>query len=102
MTAVFVSMLNNRLSTTVAEQVPAAVTAAGLPADSVSSFLTALTGGQAEAFTDVPGISDAIIGAGSLAYKQANIDAYRTVYFTTIAFSGLGLILAVFAPNTKI
>lgn len=78
---------------------PAALVEAGLPASSVVRFLTALTSGSATALAAVPGISQQIITAGTEAYRQANADAYRTVYLSTIAFTGLALVVAIWAPS---
>jgi hypothetical protein len=100
LTAVYTSILSNRLSAEVTKQVPSALTEAGLPSSSVTSFLTALTTGTQQALQAVPGITNQIIAVGTRAYQEANADAYRTVYLSTIAFSGLGLILTWFAPNT--
>jgi len=98
--AVYVSILTNRLTTTISTQVPAALVGAGLPATSVPGFLAAITSGKAEAFQSVPGISQGIVAVGLRAYKVANADAYRTVYLSTLAFSGIAVILTFFAPNT--
>ena len=38
---------------------------------------------------------------GLRAYRVANADAYKTVYLTTIAFSGLAISLTFLAPNTE-
>jgi hypothetical protein len=98
--AVYVAIFTNRLTATVSEQVPAALIQAGLPSSSVTGFLQALQSGSADAFSSVPGITQSIIGIGIRAYKQANADAYRTVYLSTIAFSAVSVILTWFAPNT--
>ncbi|TPX09104.1 uncharacterized protein E0L32_001633 [Thyridium curvatum] len=100
MVAIYTTTLTNRLTTTVAEEVPAALVSAGLPASSVPDFLAALTGGVAGAMSKVPGITDGIVAAGVAAYKVANADAYRTVYLSTLAFSGLAICLSWWAPDT--
>lgn len=63
--------------------------------------MTALTSGSAEALQAVPGITANIIAAGSTAYKQANADSYRTVYLSTIAFTGVACLLSYWAPDTE-
>jgi hypothetical protein len=98
--AVYVAILTNRLTTTVPEQVPPALIDAGLPAASVPDFLAAITAGTADAFASVSGATASIIATGLEAYRQANADAYRTVYLATIAFSGVAIILTWWAPNT--
>jgi hypothetical protein len=101
LTAIYVTVMTNRLTAETSSQVPAAITSAGLPATSIVDFMTALTSGSADALQAVPGISAEIIAAGSAAYKQANADAYRTVYLTTIAFTGVAVILSYWAPDTE-
>jgi len=34
-----------------------------------------------------------------VAYKQANAEAYKTVFFTTLAFSGTGMLISLLYPN---
>ncbi|KIV98822.1 uncharacterized protein PV09_09435 [Verruconis gallopava] len=98
--AVYVSILTNRLESTIPAEVPPALIKAGLPASSVADFIKAITSGTATAFASVPGATSDIIAVGLRAYKQANADAYRTVYLSTIAFSAVAVILTWWAPNT--
>ena len=94
--AVYLTVLSNRLSTTIPALVPPALTAAGLPASSVPAFLSGLTTGS---FAKVPGLTDSILAAGTRAYKLANAQAYSTVFYTTIAFTGTAVIVSFFSPN---
>lgn len=94
--AVYLSVLSNRLTSTIPAQVPPALIAAGLPASSVPAFMTGFTTGS---FEKVVGVTDSIIAAGTRAYKVANSDAYSTVFYTTIAFTGIAVIVAFFSPN---
>lgn len=99
LSAVYSAILSTRLSETIPNQVPSALVNAGLPASSVADFLTALTSGSATALEAVKGISPSIIAAGSAAYKVASSDGYRTVFLSTIAINGIGIILTFFVPN---
>jgi hypothetical protein len=90
-------VLTNRLAETVPAQVPPALIEAGLPSSSVAAFLAALTVGTP--FSDIPGVNDTIVEAGVRANKWANADAYRTVFYVSIAFSGIALICALLLPN---
>lgn len=99
--SVYSTVLNNRLAETVPNQVAPAVTAAGLPASSVIDFLGAIGVGTPEAFAAVEGATTTIVAVGTAAYQQAAVDAFRTVYFTVIAFAGIGIILCFFASNTE-
>ncbi|KAF2020247.1 MFS general substrate transporter [Aaosphaeria arxii CBS 175.79] len=95
---VFSTVLSNRLAATIAAQVPPAVTAAGLPGSSIASFIAAFAVGP-DAFKAVPGITPEILAAGTAAYQHANADAYRTVFLSNIAFSGVAIICALLLPN---
>ncbi|KIW03535.1 uncharacterized protein PV09_05296 [Verruconis gallopava] len=94
--AVYVSVLTNRLAKTIPTEVPPAVIAAGLPASSVPAFLSGFTSGS---FADVPGLTNSILAVGTQAYKVASAHAYSTVFYTSIAFTGIAVCLSVFAPN---
>lgn len=97
--SVYTVVLTNRLGTEIAKQVPSALVAAGLPASSVAGYLAGLTSGNATALAAVPGLTSEISAIGLEAYKNANMSAYRTVFYSTIAFSGVGIILSIFLPN---
>lgn len=103
--AVYTTILNNRLSQTIAERVPSALAEAGLPTDSIPGFLSVVTTSGVlaplRAYEGVHGITDGIVQVGVRAYQVANADAYRTVYLSTIAFSAIAVILTFLAPNTE-
>jgi len=65
----------------------------------VAAFLDAVKVGTPEAFSKVVGLTSAIESVGIAAYKVASSHAYQTVFFTTIAFSLIGLICSLGAPN---
>lgn len=94
--SVYTVILTNRLTANIPAMVPPALLKAGLPASSIPDYLAALATGK---FTAVPGINAAILAAGTRAYQEANMAAYRTVFLSTLAFSGIGIILTWFAPN---
>lgn len=82
----------------VAPRVTSAIEDAGLPASSAAQFLQAISLG-ADALNAVPGITPEILATGIDAYKEANASAYRVVFLTTIAFTGIGVICALLLPN---
>jgi hypothetical protein len=96
---VFTTVLANRLAQTIPARVPSAVINAGLPSSSVSSFITALTTGTQSAFQAVQGLTPAIQAIGVRAYKEANSDAFHTVFLTSLAFSGTGILLSTLYPS---
>lgn len=89
-------MLSNRLAQTIPAIVPPALVDAGLPSSSVTAFLGAITTGS---FDAVPGISPSIIAAGVRAYQEASVQAYKTVFLTTLAFSGIGIVMSYWCQN---
>lgn len=59
-----------------------------------------LAGFASGSFTDVPGVTPTIIGAGAAAYQEAYTQAFHTLWLTTLAFTMLGMVLSVFTKNT--
>ncbi|KAF2119628.1 fungal trichothecene efflux pump [Lophiotrema nucula] len=95
---VYTVILSNRLTETISTQVPPALLSAGLPATSIADFIAAFSVG-ASAFEAIPGITPEILAIGSEAYQYANADAYRTIFFSNIAFSGVAIICSLLLPN---
>ncbi|KXJ88998.1 fungal trichothecene efflux pump [Microdochium bolleyi] len=91
-------VLSNRLAQTIPAYVPAAVTAAGLPAGSVAAFIAAVSGGTGD-FSGVSAVTERIVAVGVRAYKEANAEAYRAVFFTNIGFSVLAVICCLLLPE---
>ncbi|RFU33262.1 hypothetical protein B7463_g3049, partial [Scytalidium lignicola] len=98
-TTIYSAVLSNRLAQTIPAIISPAAISAGLPADSVASLLKAFALRTSSAFDTVNGLTPEILDIVTSAYKEANIKAYQTVFFTSIAFSGVAIILACFAPN---
>lgn len=96
-TAVYTVILSSRLAKNLPAYVGPAVTAAGLPESSVAAFLGVLS--ASGNLTAVPGATGAVVVAGEAAYKLAKVQAYQTVFYSTLAFSGVAVILALCSPN---
>ena len=99
MATVYSVVLSNRLTSTISTQVPTALVKAGLPATSVADWLTALT--AAAGFAGVEGATAAIDAAGVAAYENASADAFQTVFLTTLAFTGVGMVVSLSIPNVE-
>lgn len=97
--AVYGAVLTNRLAHTIPQYVPTAAIKAGLPSSSVPQLIAALTGTKANAISAVPGINANIQAAAGMAYQYANSQAYKTVFLSTIAFSGLSMIMLYWVPT---
>jgi hypothetical protein len=98
---VYTTILTNRLAKTIPALVPAAAIGAGLPKSSVSTLISAL--GGVVPFTDVHGLNDSILSVATAAYRQANAQAFKTVFLATMSFNGIAVICTWFIPtlNTK-
>lgn len=94
---IYSTILTNRVQTTVAALVPAAVIEAGLPESEIPGLLAVLQG-LAEA-SSVEGLTDRIYEIALDAFRLANAQAYRTCFLTSIAFCSMGLIGAWFCPD---
>ncbi|KAK5732740.1 hypothetical protein LTR17_010295 [Elasticomyces elasticus] len=100
--AIYSTVLSNRLKTTIPQYVTPVAEQAGLPASSVPSLLLGLGGTGNLTSTAVPGLTDAIQATAVTAFRFANSQAYKTVFFTSFAFGGAGMILVWFvADNDK-
>ena len=60
--------------------------------------MTAMAAGGT-GLADIPGVTSEVLAAGSLAYRNAYVDAYRTIYYVSIAFGALTIISNVLVPN---
>ena len=99
---VYSVVLTLRLGQTLPSVVPAAVVKAGLPASSVADYMAAIAaGGSAKALAAVKGLTPEILAIGARAYQVAYSDAYRTIFLTSIAFGGCGIICSFFVPNIE-
>jgi hypothetical protein len=98
---VYQVVLRARLKEAVPAIVTPAVLKAGLPASSLKAYFAALTAGTAKAFSSVPGITPKIQAAGSYVDRVANVSAFKTVFFVSIAFGGIAILLSFFIPNVE-
>jgi N-acetylmuramic acid 6-phosphate (MurNAc-6-P) etherase len=94
--SIYVSILTNRLATTLPANVAPAASKAGLPTTALPALFAALAAGTPTALEAVPGINPTIIAAVGDAVKTAYTQAFKTVYLTSIAFGGLAIIAALF------
>ena len=62
----------------------------------MASFLEAIATGS---FASVVGITPTVVEAGTAAYQQALVFAFRGVFYTALAFLTVNAIAALFFPN---
>jgi hypothetical protein len=96
---IYVAILNNRLAITIPAAVTPAVMRAGFDKSLVSELLSALAIGTPEALNAVKDITPNIINVATVAYKDGSTSAYRTVFLASLAFTGTGIVLSLFAPS---
>ena len=89
--SVYTAILTNVQGDYFQRLVPAAATAAGLPADSVAALLAALPAGAA-ALEQVPGLTPEIATAAAGAFQQSYVHGLRTTALSSLAFGILGII----------
>lgn len=97
-TAVFVSVLNNKLETNVPKYVIPAATDAGLPASSIPDLLAGFTSGS---FTGVQGVTPEIIMAAAAANQTAYSESFKIVYLAAVAFGIVGILASLNAQNSE-
>lgn len=102
-TTIYTAVLSNRLRSTIAHRVVPVVLSTGLPADSLTALLAGLAAGEDDSLIVgvVPGATEAIVDVAREAYKEAAVAAFRTVFLTSIAFTGVGMLLSLWAPNVE-
>jgi hypothetical protein len=93
-------VLSSRTAETLSTIVPARLIAAGLPASSIDDYMTAIAeGGLPSALAAVKGLTPQIEAAGALAYRVAYLAAYRTVFYTSIAFGVVAIGITCFSSS---
>jgi hypothetical protein len=98
--SIFLSVYGIRLKDNLAEYVPPAAIAAGLPASSTKALVTALNTGTAAALAKVPGMTAAIQRGIVEATRHAYELSFRTIFLVSLAFGGLAIISSWFNPDT--
>ena len=99
---VYTVVLAAREAKTLSTVVPKKLIAAGLPASSVADYMTAIAeGGTPSALATVKGLTPKIEAAGAVAYRIAYLNAYRTVFYVSIAFGVIAIGVTFFGRFTQ-
>ncbi|RFU28413.1 hypothetical protein B7463_g7912, partial [Scytalidium lignicola] len=93
-TTVFLAILTNKTPSEIANRVPDAAIAAGLPSSSLTSLFAAIKVGTPAALAAVPGINPTIQQAVASSLADAYAASYAYVYYAAVAVGGVGLIAA--------
>lgn len=95
--AVYTTILNNRLTTTIPNVVGGAALEAGLQASEVPGVLEAVTAGTISDVGLSSSVLSAITGAIPVAYSQA----FKTVYLASLGFGGIAIIGSLLVVDPK-
>lgn len=93
--AVYSSILSNRLTDTIPNNVIPAAESAGLPTSQVADLLAAVT---AKNLTSFSGPVQAAVGE---ALPQAYAQAFKTVYLASLGFGGIAIVGCLFSKDAK-
>jgi hypothetical protein len=99
--AVYDVILTNRKTSTIPTNVVPAVLAAGLPASSTKAILAARHLGNPASGAAVKELTPEIRAVAIAANQTGLGQAFKTVWLSSLAFTGLGVLLSLSAPNTE-
>ena len=88
------TILNNKVSQNITDNVVPALVGAGLPPTSVEPYLTAVEAGDVSALETVSGINKKIIEVGTVAITAAYQNAFKLTWLATLGFGLLCFICA--------
>jgi hypothetical protein len=100
-TAAYSTALSNRLNTYIPSYLAAAVAQAGLPPSSIGPFIGAFASHDQAALAQIPGVTQAVLGAAGGAFQQAFADGVRVVYEIAAPFGAVACILCLLLPSFK-
>lgn len=93
-TTVFLAILTAKIPIEIASHVPAAVTAVGLPASSLTGLFAAVANGTPAALEAVPGFNAEVGTALASSLSASYAAAYAYVYYAAVAVGCCGIIAA--------
>lgn len=96
--AIYVAILNNRLATTLTENISSVAPGAGIPDDKIPSLVAAV---QAGTLAKVPGLSSAMLAAVNKIVPTAYSQAFKTVYLASLAFGGIAILSSLFSKDVQ-
>ncbi|EXJ89151.1 hypothetical protein A1O3_02215 [Capronia epimyces CBS 606.96] len=98
-TAIYSTILSNRVKDVLPGLVSKATLPLGLPVTSLKPLLLALAAGGSASAAKIPGVTATVLAAAGQAYKEAYVKGFRLVYLVAIAFGVLVTICALFTKN---
>ncbi|KAF2162595.1 hypothetical protein M409DRAFT_58019 [Zasmidium cellare ATCC 36951] len=95
-TASYFAAYSDRAARFVPQDVAPAALGAGLPSSSLMPFVAGLSAHNQTALSSIPGVTPAIISAGTAALKQAMAGSIRVVYIIAAPFGAVAVIACFF------
>jgi hypothetical protein len=92
--AIYVTILMNKVTENITNNVVPALVQAGLPTTSVKPYLAAVQAGDVQALEIVPGITKKIVEVGTVAITGAYANAFRITWLATLGFGLLCFLCA--------
>jgi hypothetical protein len=96
--ALYVSVLDNKLTTYLPANVAPAAVKAGLPSSSLPDLFAGITAGN---FSAIPGITPNIIAVVGEQVTRSYIDSFKVVFYVTVPFGVILILAACFVPNME-
>ena len=97
-TAVYTTILSNRLTTNLTPDVAVPLIKAGVSVNTIPAVLGALLGGEASS-PALAALTPTQLMTAAMGIKNAYAGAFRVVYLSTIAFGVIGLVTVSFVAN---
>jgi hypothetical protein len=98
-TAVYTSIVDNQFADRIPGQILRALAGTDFDPENIPALIQAAALNSAEAFADIPGVTDQIITNSQWAVKVSYTRAYQVVYYTALGFAALALICAISCSN---
>jgi hypothetical protein len=98
---IFTTVLITRTTKNIATKMPAALATTDISTSAMTQLITAISTNPSGNFSTIPGVTSDMARIGLRAYQDASSAAFGTVFLSTIAFSGISAILAIWSPNVN-
>ncbi|EPE02852.1 trichothecene efflux pump [Ophiostoma piceae UAMH 11346] len=96
--AIYVAILNNRLSTTLTQNIEAVAPGAGIPEDEIPAIVKAVIAGS---LAKMSGLNSAMLNAVTGIIPTAYSQAFKTVYLASLAFGGIAIVMSLFSKDVQ-
>ena len=96
--AIYVAILNNRLATTLTQNIEAVAPGAGIPIDKIPAIVKAVIAGS---LAKMSGLNSTMLNAVTGIVPTAYSQAFKTVYLASLAFGGIAIVMSLFSKDVQ-